>query len=369
MRIGTVSSESDFAGLAGPWDGLVRAMPRPSPFLLHSWLLEWWRHYGGDAELAVHVAYRGDRLVGALPLSVGRRFGLRVSEFVGGTWALLADVLVAPGEDASVAGALAERLASSDHDFADLFGLTGSSRLVAALPADALRLIERLEAPVLDLSPGWDTVYDAKLSPKARRTRRRRKRLLETLGTVEASLARAHEELAPALEEAFRVYGLRWHGRHDPSGFVTPTGMEFHRAALLRLADEDVPRLLTLRVDGEAIAFTLALQLSGRAYGLTRAFDPAYAHFSPGSEAKLLSLAAAADEGMERAEFLGAAAPHNQRFTDRFEPIYQAIGLAHTLRGRAAAAALLAGIHMRRTIKRSGAARKLYYRASGLIRR
>jgi CelD/BcsL family acetyltransferase involved in cellulose biosynthesis len=197
VRIETVSSESEFAGLAGSWDELVRAMPRPSPFLLHSWLLGWWRQYGGGAELAVHVAYRDERLVGALPLSVGCRFGLRVSEFVGGTWALLADVLVAPGENASVVGALAERLASSDHDFANLFGLTGSSRLVAALPADSLRLIERLEAPVLDLSGGWETVYDAKLSPKARSTRRRRKRKLETLGTVEASLARTHEGSSP----------------------------------------------------------------------------------------------------------------------------------------------------------------------------
>jgi CelD/BcsL family acetyltransferase involved in cellulose biosynthesis len=145
--------------------------------------------------------------------------------------------------------------------------------------------------------------------------------------------------------------------------------MEFHRAALLRLADEDVPRLLTLRLDGQAIAFTLALQLSGRAYGLTRAFDPAYARFSPGSEAKLLSLEAAAVEGMDRAEFLGAAAPHNLAFTDRFEPIYQGIGLARTRRGRAAAAALLAGIHVRRTVKRSGTARKLYHRVSRLIRR
>ena len=67
LRAETVSSEADFARLAG-WDDLVRAMPRPSPFLLHPWLLEWWRHYGRDDELAVHVAYRGDRLVGALPL-------------------------------------------------------------------------------------------------------------------------------------------------------------------------------------------------------------------------------------------------------------------------------------------------------------
>jgi CelD/BcsL family acetyltransferase involved in cellulose biosynthesis len=361
VRIETVSSESEFMQLAGSWDDLVRAMPRPSPFLLHGWLLEWWRHYGRRADLAVLVAYRGNRLIGALPLCIRRRAGLRVTEVVGGTWALLADVLIAPGEEA-VAGVLAENAASSGHDFANLFGLTGSSRLVAALPPDSLRVVERVEGPVLDLGAGWDAVYGAKTSSKFREKRRRRRRQLEALGTFETSIARTREELEPVIEDVFRLYELRWHGRRDASGFVTPTGRSFHRAALLRLADLDVPRLTTIRVDGRAIAFALALQLSGRTYGLTMAFDPAYGRFSPGTEAKLLSLEAAAGEGITRAELLGAAAAHKQRFTDRFEPVYQGIGLARTLRGRAAAEALIDGIRLRRRIKRSTTAQRLYYR-------
>jgi CelD/BcsL family acetyltransferase involved in cellulose biosynthesis len=364
----TVSSESDFARLAGSWDELVRAMPRPSPFLLHAWLLEWWRHYGHDSDLAVQVAYRGDRLVGALPLIVRRRLGLRVTEFVGGTWAILADVLVAPGEPASVVEGLVDHAASSRHDFANLFGLPGSSRLVASLPPETLQLVERLEAPVLDLDAGWDAVYSAKMSSKARSERRRRWRQLEKLGTVEAAVARTPEELEPALEDAFRVHALRWHGRRDASGFATPTGKRFHRAAVLRLAELDVPRLVTVRFDGRAIAFALSLHLWGRAYGVTMAFDPAFARFAPGLEAKLQSLEAAAAEGITRIELLGAAAAHKQRFTDRFEPVYQGIGLARTLRGRAAVGTLTGGIRVRRQLKRSQTAQKLYYRVPKLGR-
>lgn len=362
VHVETVTSEEGFAELAGSWDDLVRAMPRPSPFLLHSWLLEWWRHYGRDADLAVHVAYREARLVGALPLCTRRRLGLRVSEFVGGSWAALADLLVAPGEEGSTAGGLVEQATASRCDFSSLFGLTGSSLLVASLPPDALRLVERLEAPVLDLSAGWDAVYAAKMSSKARSERRRRMRQLEALGTVESSVARTREEFEPALEDAFRIHALRWQGRREPSGFGTPIGMRFHRAALLRLADLDVARLVTIRLDGRAIAFALYLQLSGRAYGLTMAFDPSYARFGLGSEAKLQSLEASAGEGITRVELLGAAAEHKRRFTDRFEPIYQGIGLARTLRGRAAVETLVGGIRIRRAIKRSRKAQKLYYR-------
>ena len=340
MRLDTISSEADFARLGGAWDELVRAMPRPSPFLLHAWMLEWWRHYGEGHELAVHVAYRGDRLVGALPLFRRRRLGLRMSEFVGGTWAILADVLVEPDEPGPVVEALVDHAAGSEHDFANLFGLPGSSRLAAALPPDALCLIERLEAPVLDMAAGLGgRLFREKMTSKARSERRRRRRQLEKLGKVEVSLARTSAELEPALEDAFRVHALRWHGRRDGSGFVTPVGQRFHRAALLRLTDLDVPRLVMLRLDGRPIAFALSMHLSGRAYGVTMAFDPAYARYAPGSEAKLQSLEAAADEGITRIELLGAAAAHKQRFTDRFEPIYQGVGLAQTLRGRAAVAA------------------------------
>ena len=368
MRIETISSEADFARLDGAWDGLVRAMPRPSPFLLHGWLLEWWRHYGAEGELAIHVAYRGDRLIGALPLSIRRRRGLRVSEFVGGTWSALADLLVAPGEELSAVNPLVEHAESCGHDFANLFGLTESSRLVEALPPDALRLVERLEAPVLDLSPGWDAVYAAKMSSNALGHRRRRRRQLEALGTVETSVSRTRGELGPALEDAFRVYALRWEGRRDVSGFVNQTGRRFHRAALLRLAELDVPRLVTIRLDGQAIAFALSLQLCGRAYGLTTAFDPAFARYSPGWEAILLRLEAAADEGVARFEFLGAAMPHKERLTDGFDPIHQGIGLARTLRGRAAAEAIVGGIRIRRRLKRSSTARNLYYRLRRLKR-
>ena len=181
-------------------------------------------------------------------------------------------------------------------------------------------------------------------------------------------LVETREELGPALEDAFRIHTLCWDGRRDASGFVTPTGKRFHRTAVLRLAELDVPRLVTIRLDGRAIAFALSMHLAGRAYGVTMAFDPAYARFAPGSEAKLRSLEAAAVEGITRVELLGHAAAHKQRFTDRFEPIYQAIGLARTLRGRAAVEALTGGIRVRRQLKCSQTARKLYYRVPKLGR-
>jgi CelD/BcsL family acetyltransferase involved in cellulose biosynthesis len=247
-----------------------------------------------------------------------------------------------------------------EYDFANVFGLSTESRLVRAPAWRDLRLIERLEAPVLDLSDGWDAVYERKFSARARQERRRHRRHLEELGSVEISVARKPDEVGPAFDDAARLYALRWRGRREGSGLMSATGAAFYRSALLRLADQDVPRVLTLRVDGRPVAATVYLRLSRTLYGLVMAFDPAFARCSPGSEALYATLENAAGEGVTRAEFLGAATGHNQRFTDRVEPIYQGIGLARTARGRLGADALVAGIRLRRRAKTSETARRLY---------
>lgn len=362
LRVELISAEAELAALAPAWDELVAAMPRPSPFLLNGWLLEWWRHFGGGQRLAVGAAFRGDRLVGGLPLFVRRRLGLRTLEFVGGTKAALADVLLRPQESGSTAAVLAEAADGPDHDFANVFGLPAESRLTQTPAWHDLRLIERLESPVLDLSDGWDAVYERMFPPKARQNRRRRRRQLERLGSVELSIARRPEEVGPAFDDAARLYALRWRGRREGSGMMSATGAAFYRSALLRLAGQGVPRVLTLRVDGRPVAANVYLLLSRTLYGLVMAFDPAFARYAPGSETLYSTLEAGAGEGVTRAEFLGAATGHKQQFTDQVEPIYQGIGLARTVRGRVGAEALEAGIRVRRRAKRSETARRLYAR-------
>jgi CelD/BcsL family acetyltransferase involved in cellulose biosynthesis len=336
-------------------------MPRPSPFLLHAWLQAWWSHSAEDASVAVYVAYRDGTMVGALPLCVQPRLGLRVLTFPGSPHSALADLLVAEGEDESVGASLVERAASSSHDFADLYGLPSGSRLVEALGPTQLRLVKRSEAPVLDMRGGWDAVYRAKLSSKRRNFHGRRRRQLAKAGRVEASVARTEEELASALEDAFVVHERRWAGRPDGSGFTTPAGMRFHRDAIRALAKVGVPRIVTLKLDGEPIAFHYYFLLEGRMYVHRIAFDPDFARFSPGLINTLDAIEAAADEGATVVEFLGGAERYKLELADRLDPLYQAFGLARTIQGRAAVAGRVGGIRLRRGLKRSSTLRRFYF--------
>jgi CelD/BcsL family acetyltransferase involved in cellulose biosynthesis len=368
LSLRTISTETSFAELGDEWDELVRSRPRPSPFLLHGWLLEWWRHYGRDAELAVHTAHSDGRLVGALPLCVLPQHGLRVLSFVGGDTAL-ADLVVADGQNGRVAAALAARAASTPHDYADLTGLPVGSRLVAELGPSALTLIERSESPVLDLSAGWDAVYASKLSSKRRNHHRRRRRQLAAQGRVDVSVARSADELEEALEDAFRLHRLRWAGRPDGSGFASTAGRRFHRAVVRALAPLGVPRIVTLSIDGRPVAFHYYFFLERRMYVHRIAFDPAFARFSPGLINTLDAIEAAAEEGATRVEFLGGAERYKLELADRLEPLYEALGLAASVRGRAAAARRIATIRIRKRLKRSQAIRRFYFEGLAPVRR
>jgi CelD/BcsL family acetyltransferase involved in cellulose biosynthesis len=359
LTLDTVSDADSFDRLGPDWDRLVRSMPRPSPFLLHGWLREWWRHFGEHGTLALQVAYRDGQLVGALPVCVTPRWRLRVLTFLCGRHSALADLLVAPGED-EAAAALARQAEGIDHDFADLFGLPGGSRLVEALGDSQLRVIERVESPVLEIDGDWDEVYRSKMSAKKRSEDRRRARNLARLGTVEVSVASTHEELEAALAEALELHLVRWRGRPDGSELATPQGRQFVRAAVLSLADHNIPRIVTLKLDGHAIAFKLYFALEGRIYFYRSGFDPAFARFSPGVLTTLASIEVGAREGARRVEFLGGAERYKLELADRFDPMYEGFGLETSLKGALAVRANLRVIQLRRQLKRSKAVHRLY---------
>jgi len=366
-----ISTEEEFAALGDSWNELVRAMPRPSPHLLHQWLLAWWRHYGTGNELAVHVAHRGNELVGALPLCVRRRHGLRVLSFLGAEQIALADLLLAEDEGGEVGAELAKHGASTGHDFADFHGLPSSSRFAAALGPSRLELIVRAEAPVLELNGSeWETVYRTRLSSKHRGLHRRRCRQLARLGTIQTTVARTRDELAPALEVAFELHALRWRGRPDRSEFGTPRGKEFHREATAALAAlEDVVRIVTLKLDGRPIAFVYYLALEGTMYCYRLAFDPDFQRFSPGLVNRYDALENAFAEGVTRVEFLGGMERYKMELADRTEPLFEGLGLPQSLAGRLVVSGRLNGIRLRRYVKRSSAIRHFYYEGLAPARR
>jgi CelD/BcsL family acetyltransferase involved in cellulose biosynthesis len=370
VEFGTLMTSEEFSALAAQWDDLVRAMPKPSPFFLHAWLEEWFRYYRESVDMRVHVVQLDGRLVAALPLVISSRAGLRIARFPGGPESVLGDLLLAPDTDLAVARKLVERACSSDFHFASLHGLCAASHLSAVVPPSRLRTIPRLEAPVLDLAGGWEDAYRAKTTSKTRNLHRRRRRQLSELGELEVVVARTRAELEPALEDAFVIHARRWEGRPDHSEFTTPVGLEFNRSVLRALAEQDIPRIVTMRLDGRAIAFHYYFALCGRMYVYCLGFDPdpAFSRFSPGLVTTLDTIEAAAAEGLDRVEFLGGGEQYKLDLADRLEPLYDGFGLGSGYLGHTARV-LHTSAALKMRLKRSHRVRRFYYEGLAPIRR
>jgi CelD/BcsL family acetyltransferase involved in cellulose biosynthesis len=358
----TLVHVEELDSLAQEWDELVRAMRKPTPFLLHGWVTAWLRHYAEDAELAIHVGRRNGRLVAALPLVVRRRFGLRIAGFVGDDYPFV-DVLLAPGERIETARALAEH-AMRNHNYASLGIITADSAVVEAC-GERLRLVPRVGAPVLDISDGFEHLYQTRYSNKARKEHARRQRKLAGLGEVQFDIAKTPREIEIALDDAFRLHALEWGGRYDLSDFGTERGARFYRDALRRLAESDAAQIVTMRLDGEAIAFRCNLVLCRRVFFYRSAFDRAYNNLSPGVFCTLEAIKQAASEGITVIELLGGIQSYKLELTDRVDQLYVGVGLASGIRGSLYSRAEAARLGLRMRLKRSTAFHSFYVKHVG----
>ncbi len=365
----TLTERTAFIRLAGSWDALVLAAQRPSPFLLHGWLDQWWKHHGEQTRMWVEAAFVDGELVAALPLELTRPLpGVRAASFMGRTHAILGDVLVQPAFEQSVVPALLARAAAAGVDYVDFFGVPQPSVIGRSASARKLPAYERLAAPVLDLAAGWDVVYKEKTSSKRRNLHRRRRRQLEELGQVEITVHRTAEELAAVLDDAFVLHDLRWSGRRDGSEFTTPVGRRFNQDVTEALAADDVARILMLRIDGKPAAFLYYFMLASRMYVYRLAFDPALSKYSPGVLTTLAAIEAAAGEGAQRVEYLGGDERYKVELSDGTESLVQRLGLARNLRGRAAIAVAVGALNLRLRLKRSERLHAVYLNGLGSLR-
>jgi CelD/BcsL family acetyltransferase involved in cellulose biosynthesis len=319
--------------------------------------------------MRVETAFSNERLVGAVPIEIERRrLGARVGHFMGRHHAALADVLVEPSHEREVAPRLVERLRDGT-DWLDLFGVTTDSVVARTATNGRAALVERVEAPVLDLSAGWEAVYRSKTSSKRRNLHQRRRRQLSELGALTLAVARTPDDLLASLPDAFRLHEARWSGRPDGSEFTTPVGRAFHQDALRALGANDVARILTLSIDGKPVAFHYYFLLERCMYVHRLAFDPALSRFSPGLLATIAAIEAAAEEGAVRVEFLGGAERYKLEFADRTEPLYELLGLASSARGYAASRAARMVLDLRLRLKRSNRLRAFYFERLAPFRR
>jgi CelD/BcsL family acetyltransferase involved in cellulose biosynthesis len=303
IDVTVIETPEEAADLAVAWDSLV-AGGASSIYTSPAWSLAAWRHFPDSGAPFLVVAFDGEVLVGALPLT-------RAAD--GLTWAgsPLGDEHDARVHLGGSAGPVAAALADAVRDRSQLLTrvvLTDSrtnGALSAALPAG-----RGCPAPVLPLAspdgefgplasiPGW--------SRDRRRALRTARERLTGLGDVTIEYLMSPDRLAPALPQfvAARLNAWATRGRLDDlpaadrhsalPGFLTDVACQLGKQGRCLLA--------RLYCDGQPVAQSLFFRTSDAYLWYMSTFDPTMGRYSP-SHLLLAEVAAhAVSEGIRLIE-------------------------------------------------------------------
>jgi CelD/BcsL family acetyltransferase involved in cellulose biosynthesis len=175
-------------------------------------------------------------------------------------------------------------------------------------------LVERRDGPTtlaIHLNGTWDEYLRGRHHGLRKKLRSRPKQLKQ-LGEVTYEHADPSNALA-AVDDMIHLHDVRWAGRQDATLVSrSPNGRAFYRTVLPKLVVDGVADLVTMRLDGRAIASQAGFQVKGVYYNYQAAFDPELAHYAPG----LLILAHLVEgcwaAGLERFDFMTGDEPYKR---------------------------------------------------------
>jgi CelD/BcsL family acetyltransferase involved in cellulose biosynthesis len=289
-----------------------------SPWNRPGWITAWWACMGSQPPALLTVREGSDRTLRAvLPLQASTAT-LRSPT----NWHTPEFDLVGDGPEARaevLRGALSRarcvRLDFVDRGLAELVraeshGLRGHSHI---------RLLER--SPYVDLAQ-WRGA-PRQIAAELRRDERR----LKEQGALTLEVMDGRDGLGP-LEEGLRLEASGWKGQQGTAVLNSPATASFYRRIADWAAGEGLLRLVSLRLEGRAIAFDMAVEHAGRHYLLKTGYDEAYRSVAPGKVLRLSIIEHCAARGLTRYEFLGDAQPWKADWTDLLRDRFQVLGFA-----------------------------------------
>lgn len=311
------------------WNGLHAACEAAPITLKFDWLRIWWSEYQSafaSAQLFLVTVWRGDRLIGVLPLYLRRNSCL--------PWAVhhlaflstgeaeadevcadYLDILCAEADKEVVAEKAWRAIAEQAWDHLELLDMPEHTKFRDArfVPGFA-RLLNRGHCPVADLSSGFEA-YIQNSSPSARQQARRLIREGERAEVVFELVA--PRNAAVAFEELVLLHQNRWNKKNQPGVFASERFTRFHRALLDQWLPTGQAVLARVSIRGQPIAviygFVGNKKFDFYQSGLCIADTGPLR--SPGQLAHLLLMRRLASTGIETYDFLRGSSTYKERLS------------------------------------------------------
>ncbi|MEX1223744.1 MAG: GNAT family N-acetyltransferase [Pirellulales bacterium] len=279
------------AAYAPRWDDLWRRADVAFPTLRAEFLAQWIEQFAPRSTIRLMVVEEGDTAVAALPL-VGRRFKRMIP--AGGLpsngWTAAGELLMdCKGDTAAVGELLAGALRQLPWPFLCLQPVHYQApRWQALLTALSALGMSSQTRPIYTIGavrfPGdWET-YQASWSKKHRRNMQRDLRRLHAAGPTEFEdhLAPAVAEVSGLMRAGFEIEDRSWKGAAGTSVLRGEQLAEFYIRQAEAMAGLGCLRIHFLRHAGRRIAFQYGWFAKQTYFSPKIAYDPDFAHFSPG---------------------------------------------------------------------------------------
>ncbi len=303
-RIEWVREERRLTELAPRWDELALA---GDPFMTHAWLSAWRGAFAAEGAARVCLAWRGERLVGGLPL-VQTPGGLRAmaNEQTPSFRPLAAD-------PAGLAAVTTAALRAG-----------GGLLVLPMLPREHPLVVERhrgwrslysphTTSPIIDLVGTFDDWREL-TRPRWRTPIERLARKMRRDHEADLRLVHAPEDVDATIDAGLALEAAGWKGRQGTAIASSPATDAFYRGVARAFADRGELRVSSITLDGAMVAFALCVVHENRLWQLKIAFDERHRRLAPGLVLHVEAVRRCFELGLRAYELLGDRAEWKDKF-------------------------------------------------------
>lgn len=328
LHVERLDSLAAAEGLEHLWNNLLAESASNTVFLTWEWLTSWWKAYGGSRQLMILTCVdRDGALVGIAPLYCDRTLlvaglSLRVLRFVGdGTHdSDNLNFIVRKGAEKPAIQAWSEWLDRHhrEWDILELNSVPAESCFASVMLEESRErhwrvMSEETPHALVCLPREWSS-YLALLSGTMRSLIQRRTRHLERHHQVRYWSCEKPPDLAPALEQLFRLHGKRWEARGGPGAFVHDQRRDLLVDVTQRFMARGWLDFWSLEVDGQVVATELGFRYGDSYYFFQAGFDPAWYPRSVGLVLKATILRRLIEAGVCYYDFLAGGDDYRLRW-------------------------------------------------------
>ena len=344
ITVEIIDSLSKFKTLETEWDALAVRACDGAPFSSHVWLKTWADKYLKTSELRIILARNRGTLVGAAPLYVTQKYGLRTVQLLGMKHvnADPVSLLIEPGLEDEVGRLLFDTVKNSigHWDAISFYGVRANSRLHQLLLCTNHQLLYQTRvisrrvgtAPVIKPSGNWDAFLKS-ASKNFRHNYQRQCKTCESAGITAVSEQTLQTD-SNLTDRLAYVQSHSWQATRGHPIFIAeplffkrlfPTLLTAKRAEVIWAIKGDITRPL---------GFLVILYCGDRAYLYATGYDASLQDLPVGSFVHYRALEQLCNQGIRHIDFLTGSEQYKERWTKTSENSWKHVILRRSFRSK-----------------------------------